>query len=63
MAVYLDGIRVWSPGRGASTPYDINQHSLVSLEGVEVYTGADAPAEFAGTGSQCGVVVLWTRES
>lgn len=63
MAVYLDGIRVWSPGSGFPSPYDLNQHSVASLEGIEVYTGADTPTQFSGTGAECGTIVLWTRES
>ena len=53
-AVYLDGMRI---GAGAidlwTTPGD--------LEGIEVYTGAGAPVQYAGPGSGCAVVLLWTR--
>lgn len=62
LQVFLDGARVWSASGAQSTPYDLNQHSLRSLEAVEVYTGADTPAEFGITGSACGTIVLWTRE-
>ncbi len=61
MQVVLDGAIVWAPGRTGRT-YNINQHSIHWLEAVEVYTGADTPSEFGGTGSMCGTVVLWARE-
>ena len=32
------------------------------LEGIEVYThAAEVPAQFAGSGSNCGVIALWTK--
>jgi len=33
------------------------------LEGIEIYTPSQVPAEFATTGSLCGVVVVWTKRA
>ncbi len=33
------------------------------LEGIEVYTPAQVPPEFASTEALCGVVVVWTRRA
>ena len=63
MTVYLEGIRVWSPDGTAPRPYNLNQHPVASIEGIEVYTGADTPAQFGGTGSHCGTIVLWLRRT
>ena len=30
------------------------------IEGIEIYRVAEAPGEFAGEGSRCGVIVVWT---
>ena len=53
-AVYLDGMRI---GAGAIDLWTTPS----SLEGIEVYTGAGAPAQYGGPGSGCAVVLLWTR--
>ena len=61
MAVWLDGVRIYQPGRGVPPP-DLNNFSVSQLEGVEIYQGgADTPAELGGTGSGCGTIVIWTR--
>lgn len=60
-AVFLDGVRFWVPG--SKEPPDINQFTVQGLEGVEVYRGpAESPIQYQMTGSDCGVVLLWTRE-
>lgn len=62
-AVYRDGIRVYD----ASQPFTDDVEEILSLpaseiEAMEVYRGAaQVPAEFSGTGSECGVVAVWTR--
>lgn len=58
--VYVDGIRV-SYGGGAgftlSTYVNVND-----LEAIEVYRrAAEIPVEYAGVGSGCGVVLLWSK--
>jgi hypothetical protein len=68
MQIYMDGIKIFEPrsaGGGAAAaiqPPDINQFVVAQLEAIEVYRGpAETPPEFAGTGSRCGTVVLWSR--
>ncbi|WP_419161141.1 carboxypeptidase regulatory-like domain-containing protein [Candidatus Palauibacter sp.] len=65
MNVYLDGSLVvresdqrWYGGTGS-----INDFVLpVEIGGIEVYRGAGSlPAEFSGSDSRCGAIVIWTR--
>ena len=59
-SVYLDGVRLWVSG--SKEPIDINQFAVNGLEGIELYRGpAETPIQYQGTGSACGVVMLWTR--
>jgi hypothetical protein len=66
MAIWVDGIRVYEPRAGsgpANDPPDINQWTVRGLEAMEIYRGpAETPAQLAGTGAQCGTIVLWTRK-
>ena len=72
--VYLDGNLVirgstarWSLTAGAGRISDpresINDYVLpIEIGGIEVYTGAASlPAEFGGSDSRCGAVVIWTK--
>jgi hypothetical protein len=62
--VYLDGVRVSKmpiPGTRL-TAVNLGQYDVSSLAGVEFYNTATAPSEYGGTGSGCGVLLLWTRE-
>jgi hypothetical protein len=54
MHVYLDGIFI--------SDYDVSFIDTAAITAVEVYQ-ADAPAELRRPGSDCGVVVLWTKRS
>ena len=60
MQVYLDGMFV-----GTTGPGDLPLDDLIPvhmIEAVEVYRStAEIPAEFNRTGSDCGVIVFWTR--
>jgi hypothetical protein len=55
---YLDGVRM--------TEWDVDAVRPEDLEAIEIYQGADVPAEYAnlydvyGT-PMCGVVLIWTR--
>ena len=52
MKVFLDGI----PMRGDPGVL------MIEVAGVEVYKGpASLPAEFTGSDSRCGAVVIWTK--
>jgi hypothetical protein len=59
--IFLDGIRIYDPGSDFAVP-DLSKFDAASLEALEVYPGpATTPAEYGGTGAQCGTVALWTR--
>jgi hypothetical protein len=66
MTVYLDRIRLQPPGgslgRENSPPIDVNEVvSLRDVAGIEVYTRANMPSEFALLNGTCGVVLIWTK--
>ena len=54
MSVYLDNAPVGSSLDSLVLP--------IEVAGIEVYKGAASlPGEFSGSGSRCGVVVVWTK--
>lgn len=54
MSVYLDNAPVGSSLGSLVLP--------IEVAGIEVYKGAASlPGEFSGSGSRCGVVVVWTK--
>lgn len=58
-SVYLDGVRI-GDSRGPAGIDDIVNPSVVA--GVEVYRNtAGIPPSYSGTGSSCGVVLIWLR--
>jgi hypothetical protein len=58
-AVWLDGVRIQ---QSSSHPLD-NMLMASTLEGIEVYSSAaSAPIEYQGQ-ANCGVILLWSRES
>ena len=66
MTVYLDRIRLQPPGgalgRSDPPPVDINDAvTLREVAGIEVYSRANVPFEFAMLNGTCGVVVIWTK--
>ena len=62
-AVYLDGILMHVGG--SSAPAGINDIiDPIAVAGVEVYrSSAGMPPQYWGTGSFCGVVLIWSRRS
>jgi hypothetical protein len=45
-----------------SSAFTAENVSPLDIEGIEVYRGAsETPAEFIGSTSSCGVIVIWTR--
>ena len=61
-AVYLDGIRMHGGGREPAYINDIIDP--IAVAGVEMYRGtAGIPPQYWGTGSSCGVVLIWSRRS
>ena len=64
MQIVLDGIVVYKPtgGAGVGPPPNIDLWTVSGLDAIEVYRGpAETPAQYAGTGGNCGTVLLWTR--
>jgi TonB-dependent Receptor Plug Domain len=60
IGVLLDGVPVYR-GTG-EPPFDVNQVPTRDLLAVEFYAGpAQVPAELNGTGTACGLLVLWTK--
>jgi TonB-dependent Receptor Plug Domain len=58
--LYIDGIRVRSQDFGAVAIDDLVHPNEV--EGVEIYrSAAQVPLQYGGTGSGCGVILIWTR--
>jgi hypothetical protein len=55
-ALYVDGMRLRFAGDRVDEWADPDD-----LEGVEVYTGAQAPPEY-GADTGCGAILLWTRD-
>jgi len=61
MTVYLDGALYWSDDMPVPPP-DLSKFNPLTLEAAEVYRSpAEMPIEYGGTGSLCGVILLWTR--
>jgi hypothetical protein len=59
--VAVDGVVILAGGRNDPAVLD-RLLSPDQVEGVEVYTGAlGVPERFSGTGSSCGLILLWTR--
>jgi hypothetical protein len=54
--IYLDGTSLGSA-------LDLGEVEVATLAGIEFYPGgASVPAQYNRTGSDCGVLLLWTRE-
>ncbi|HEY4216581.1 MAG TPA: carboxypeptidase regulatory-like domain-containing protein [Gemmatimonadaceae bacterium] len=64
--IFMDGVPYYIGARAApgESPPDFNDLTAFNFSGVEYYpTAAGAPAEYNGTGSGCGVMLLWTRHT
>lgn len=63
VAVYEDGMRLFG-GTAGEAPLDFQRLQVNQYAGVEYYPGgASVPQEFNQTkGSDCGTLLLWTRE-
>jgi hypothetical protein len=61
--VYID--RVLMNGVGEPTqPFDLATVVPESVEAIEWYAGAaDTPMKYSRMGSNCGVLVIWTRRN
>ena len=55
-----DGIWVYRGGPG-SAPFNLNDVNLKMVRAIEYYRStAQVPADLAGLGAECGVIVIWT---
>lgn len=64
--VFLDGMRIYGQSWGAdatSPPPDLNAFASHGIEAIEFYRpGGGTPPEFRTDTSQCGTLVIWTRD-
>lgn len=66
-AIYIDGVqaRRGTPFESKPDREPVYLSDLVNpedIEGIEVYTSpAELPAQYGGTGAECGVLLVWTR--
>jgi hypothetical protein len=50
--------------REPTQPFDLNTITPESIEAIEYYAGAaQTPVKYSRLGSNCGVLVIWTRRS
>lgn len=64
--VFMDGMRIYGQSWGAdatSPPPDLNSFAAQGIEAIEFYRpGGSTPPEFRTDTSQCGTLVIWTRD-
>ena len=61
--VYIDGI-LMNGSREPTQPFDLNTIAPENVEAIEYYAGAaQTPVKYSRMGSNCGVLVIWTRRS
>ena len=64
--VFMDGMRIYGQSWGAdatSPPPDLNSFVAQGIEAIEFYRpGGGTPPEFRTDTSQCGTLVIWTRD-
>jgi hypothetical protein len=62
VAVILDGVTIYRPGRGGEPPDFSRDFRPETLESIEYYRSpAETPIEYGGAQADCGVLVMWTR--
>lgn len=60
-SVWIDGVRIYSPGTGAIPP-NIDQFQTNEIEAIEIYPrGGQTPTEYNLTGSGCGTILIWRK--
>ncbi len=63
VTVYIDGARIWDYSQPLATRPDFSRLSVRDFAGVEYHAGgATLPAGYSPVNSDCGVLLLWTRE-
>jgi hypothetical protein len=59
--VYLDGV-LQNGMKEPTEPFDLKQIPVDRVEAIEFYAGGgETPLQYSRLGSQCGVLVIWTR--
>lgn len=63
VVTYVDGIRTYDNATGSSTVIDFSRLNVYDYQAVEFYPGGAAlPAGITPTNSDCGTLLLWTRD-
>lgn len=63
VSVYMDGIRIYDATMGAMSRPDFNRIAVREYAAVEFYpSDASLPMQYSNRGSDCGTLLLWTRE-
>jgi hypothetical protein len=63
VSVYMDGIRIYDATMGAMNRPDFNRIAVREYAAVEFYpSDASLPMQYSNRGSDCGTLLLWTRE-
>ncbi|MEO5814400.1 MAG: carboxypeptidase-like regulatory domain-containing protein [Gemmatimonadaceae bacterium] len=63
VAVYIDGNRIYDATMGMINRPDFNRFAVREYGAVEYYPGdASLPLQYQNRGSDCGTLLLWTRE-
>lgn len=65
VTIYVNGVMRWQgPSSASNPPFDMNTINVSELAAAEYYPGGAAiPVQYSPTGTSCGVLLLWTRES
>lgn len=62
VTVFVDGAKTYDARMGRSMAPDFAHMSPVEYAAAEFYQGAEIPPQYNATNSECGVLLLWTRE-
>ncbi len=63
VGVYIDGVRIYDGTMGMINRPDFNRIAVREYAAVEFYPGdASLPLQYSNRGSECGTLLLWTRE-
>lgn len=63
VSVYVDGVRIYDAAQDNGMLPDFERMSAIDYAAAEFYQGASIPPEFnSSANSDCGVLLLWTRE-
>jgi hypothetical protein len=63
VAVYIHGVRIYDATMGMINRPDFNRIAVREYAEVEFYPGdASLPLQYSNRGSDCGTLLLWTRE-